>query len=204
MEQKPPAGHWIVDSEEALLESRVMTLMREDCHASIDPSKTHRFYTLRTRDWCNVIPVTEDGKVVLVRQYRVGTRLHTLEFPGGVVDHDGEGLAETALRELAEETGYAPLPGARCIPLGQSQSNPAIFNNRVHSFIVGPVRRVSEQKLDPGEMIEVIEVPISDVPRLAESGEISHALMLVTFLHLVMRAPESKELLARSLGEFSR
>src|SRR3712207_5675049 len=136
-EKQTAKKSWVTEREQTLFQSKTMQMVQLDCRSSEDPAKTHSFYTLKSRDWCNVIPITEDGKVVLVRQFRIGSAGHTLEFPGGVIDHEGEDEKASALRELSEETGYAPLPGAKCISLGAALSNPAMINNRTHSFIVG-------------------------------------------------------------------
>ncbi|MEZ4518692.1 MAG: NUDIX hydrolase [Chloroflexota bacterium] len=70
--------------------------------------KEHSFYILEAPDWVNVIPLTPDEQVVMVRQYRHGTGTVTLESPAGMADHDGEALAVAAARELREETGSKP------------------------------------------------------------------------------------------------
>jgi ADP-ribose pyrophosphatase len=203
MTVKKADTRWIQESERALLSSPFMSLFELSCRSRAEPEKRHRFYVMRSRDWCNIIPVTEDGKVVLVRQHRMGTDADSLEIPGGVADQEGEALREAALRELAEETGYVPLPGARCEALGATFSNPAILDNRVHAFVVGPVRRERAQELDAGEMIEVAEVPIAEIPSLIQRGELSHSLILPTFLFLALRDPRAADALRDGLRGYS-
>ncbi len=196
-------GPWTTESEEIVFHTPIMDLIRRNCRAG---DKRHPFYILRSPDWCNIIPVTADGKIVMVRQFRVGNEVHTLELPGGVCDPSDPDLMATALRELKEETGYEPLPGARCEAIGTSLPNPAIQNNRTHSFVVGPVRKTSAQSLDPAEMIEVEEVPISQIPEKIIRGEIGHALMLVCFLWAALRDPSGGfgQTLAKELLPFGR
>ena len=172
--------------------------------SSEDTSREYTFYIFRSQEWANIIPVTEDGKVVLVRQYRLGSERQSLEIPGGVVDHADTDIREGAIRELAEETGYVPVPGARCISLGSPWANPAMQNNRCHAFVVGPVRRERKQELDPGEMIEVVEVPIRDLPGMVLRGEIDHALILNAFFYLMLSDGSGASLLERRLEEFAR
>lgn len=65
----------------------------------------HDFYVLQSPDWVNVIPLTPDEHVVMVRQYRHGTRGIGLEIPGGLAK-PGDSVEAAARRELLEETGY--------------------------------------------------------------------------------------------------
>jgi len=97
------------------------------------------FYTIETNDWVNIIPLTEDEKVVMIKQYRHGSQDVTLEIPGGLVDDEGH--KEAALRELKEETGYA---GDEVQYLGAVNPNPAIFNNLCHTYLVRNARKVAE------------------------------------------------------------
>jgi ADP-ribose pyrophosphatase len=200
---KPTKNSWICEREKTLLSSPIMEVVEQKCHSSED-QRPFTFYLLRSRDWCNIIPITEDGKVVLVKQYRIGIAAHTVEVPGGVTDREDRDAQAAAIREMAEETGYVPLPGAKCVELGWTFPNPAIMDNRCFSYIVGPVKKASAQKLDPGEMIEIIEVPIAEIPSRIASGEINHALMLNTFFFLSLQAPEASDTLRRQLEGFTR
>ena len=203
MNKQGPRNEWIQESEKALLDSPFMSIHELTCRSSED-SRRLKFYTMRARNWCNIIPVTEDGKVVLVKQYRIGIAQHTIEIPGGVADPEDPNIQATAIREMTEETGYVTLPGARCETLGSSFPNPAIQNNVVTGLIVGPVRKTQNQNLDHGEMIETLEVAISDIPKLVADGTINHALMLDTFFYLIMRQPGASGLLEKGLKEFAQ
>lgn len=137
---------------------------------------TGQFYTIETNDWVNVIPVTENQEIVMIKQYRHGSQEITLEIPGGLVDVEHH--KEAALRELMEETGYA---GDSVEYLGAVNPNPAIFNNLCHTYLVKNARKVSGTNFDPDEDIDVVHVPASQIPSLIEKGIINHALVVVAF-----------------------
>lgn len=135
-------------------------------------------------DWVNVIPLTLKGEVVLVRQFRFGTWSNTLEIPGGMLD-PGEDPLTAATRELEEETGFRP---ARVVAMGSSHPNPAIFKNRLHSFLAEGCVKVHEGKQDSSEDIQVVLVPKADLPKLVREGAITHALVLAALLYDAWRA----------------
>lgn len=142
------------------------------------------FVVLDCPDWVNVIPITADGQVVFIRQFRHGVRADTLEVPGGMVD-PGESPAAAALRELREETGFE---GAAAEELGYVFPNPAIQNNRTYSYVARPVRQVGPPMLDPFEHVEVVLHPLAEVPRLLAAGAIRHSLVVAAFALLGIAA----------------
>lgn len=141
------------------------------------------FSIVHCTPWVNVVALTPDDQVVLVRQFRHGTQQVTLEIPGGLVDPGEEPLA-AAMRELAEETGFV---AAHWEPLGVVEPNPAFQTNRLHTFLALDARCVSPQHLDPGEVIRIETMPLAEIPQRVTSGEISHALVLAGFFHLLHR-----------------
>jgi ADP-ribose pyrophosphatase len=131
-------------------------------------------------EWVNIVPVTEDGRVVLVRQFRFGTWSNTLEIPGGMVDGHETDVQAAAVRELEEETGFVP---ASVEPLGVSHPNPAIQTNRLHSFLARGCRQVHAGKQDGSEDIQLVLVPRAEIPALVQSGQITHSLVLAALLY---------------------
>lgn len=139
-----------------------------------------RFVQLRCPQWINVIPFTEDGRVILIRQYRSGTHEVTLEIPGGMVD-PGEDPCVAAARELTEETGWV----AETIEeIGAVDPNPAIQDNRCNTYLARGCRPVGRTDFDPDEEIETLLVDLAEVPRRIAAGEIRHALVVAAFYHL--------------------
>jgi 8-oxo-dGTP pyrophosphatase MutT (NUDIX family) len=130
----------------------------------------------------NIIPITPKAEVVLIRQYRHGTRNITLEIPGGLVEKkDTPEMA--AVRELREETGYM---ASKMISLGSVHPNPAIQNNKCYTFLAKDVSLAGDQRQDEKEDIEVLLRPISEIPRLIREGTITHALVLAAFYRFYM------------------
>lgn len=85
-----------------------------------------------------IVPVTADGTMIMVRQWRHNLKRHTLEFPAGAVD-DGEPLKDAAARELEEETGHKLGPGGHLEKLGSFCSLPSETNKRTHMYIANGV-----------------------------------------------------------------
>jgi 8-oxo-dGTP pyrophosphatase MutT (NUDIX family) len=152
--------------------------------------KSKRFSLIECVDWVNVIALTPDDRVVLVRQYRAGTDAICLEIPGGMVD-EGETPLEAAVRELEEETGYTAREWRL---LGSVSPNPAIQSNRLHSFLALGAEATASQRLDTSEVIAIDVVPLADVHAMLRDGGIDHALVVDAFAHLAfsqgpLRAP---------------
>lgn len=148
------------------------------------------FFLLDTPDWVNVLPITHDGQVVLVRQYRHGSERVSLEIPGGLIDPHERDPAAAAARELREETGYE---ADHIEPVGVMNPNPSMMRNRCHAFVATGCRRVGELRQDPGEDIEVVTVPVEQLDSLIGGGQIDHAIVLATICFWRARAPRAAD-----------
>ena len=153
-----------------------------------DDGTTRPILTFATPDWCNVVPLTDEGKIILVRQHRWGTDAQSLEIPGGLVD-PGESPIEAAGRELREETGY---DAASIVELGRVHPNPALQSNQLHMFLArGCTPHERGQQLEELEDCEVVLLDRTQLDAAIDRGEITHALVWAA-LHAWRRLEDAK------------
>ena len=162
---------WKLTRRDILFESPVFKLRRDQL-VSPRTGLEAPYFVMECADWVNVVAITPDRQIVLVRQYRFGRESVTLEIPGGVVE-PGEDPRDAGLRELREETGY---DGGTVTSLGWVEPNPAIQSNACHMYLVEGCTLQAEQELDEGEDVEVVLMNLEKVPEAVRNGEIRHAL----------------------------
>lgn len=172
---------WELVRREAIQDCRVFQVHRAHALSPRDGA-THTFFTLEAPDWVNVVPLTPDDEVVMVRQYRHGPRTSTLEIPGGMVDPDEEPLPAAA-RELLEETGYE---AASWDLIGSVNPNPALFSNCCRTYLARDARQVAPIRNEGAEQTVVVRVPRAEIAERMRSGEIDHALVIAAFHWLSM------------------
>jgi len=171
-------NRWEIKTGKELFRRRIFSVKDIECYHP-DKDITHRFFTISTPDWINIVATTEDGRFIMVRQHRLGTDEITLETPGGLIE-EGESPEETARRELREETGYE---AGEIHLLKKLSVNPAIFSNYIYFYYAGNCRRIYDQDLDPAEDIEVLTFSREEILEMIRNGPISHTI-IVTALFL--------------------
>ncbi|HEV3162779.1 MAG TPA: NUDIX hydrolase [Isosphaeraceae bacterium] len=177
---------WIreVEHDQTLEENWLFQLRRERFRSRLS-GKTHDFYVLQLADAVNVIALTPERHVVLVRQFRAGSETDCLETPGGLLEH-GEHPCDAASRELLEETGFA---GDRPQLVGTVWANPSILTSKSSTVLITNVKRVAAPKLDHGEEVQVEIVAAVEIPRMIREGQIDHALAVCGLLWWLVAEP---------------
>ena len=145
------------------------------------------YFVLEYPTWVNVVAVTPDGRVVLVRQYRHGLGAVHYELPAGVCEPSDPDPLAAARRELLEETGYG---GGEWTPLMTLSANPGTHANLTHSFLATGVVPVREPESEATEDIRVHLAGRNDVRKLVLDGGVVQALHAAPLLnYLLTRSP---------------
>lgn len=178
--------HWKTLSTEYLFNDRWFKVRRDRCETPsgtiVDPYYVYEFPT-----WVGAVPVTEEGKIVLVRQYRHALGEVMLEIPGGCVDDTDASLEAAAARELLEETGFA---FSTYEYLGKISPNPSTNTNLLHMFLARGGKKISEQVLDPNEEMEVILVTVAELKQLLRENKIMQSMHVSCILYALERLGE--------------
>jgi ADP-ribose pyrophosphatase len=139
------------------------------------------WYSLRIADYAAIVAITEEDRVLVVRQYRPAVESYTLELPAGLVDA-GEDPETTARRELLEETGYQA--GAMEL-LGPMFPDTGRLANRIWNFVATGVRRVEGTAPEAG--MEVMEYSLPELRRALVEGQFNHSLHVAPLLIAALR-----------------
>ena len=160
-------GAWERLRSERLLETPYFALRSERLRLP-DGTIKEAYYVLERPDAAIIFPLTKEGEVVLVRQYRPPLERMELGLPAGLVE-EGEKPEAAARRELIEETGYS---GGEWELLGSLASSPSLKDNWAYLFLARGVEETSEPDPDEHELVEVVRVSVEDLPGLIRAGEI--------------------------------
>jgi 8-oxo-dGTP pyrophosphatase MutT (NUDIX family) len=170
---------WQLNRSEPVLDCRVFKV-RKDATVNPRTGRAHDMFVLEQPNWVNVIPLTPGEQVILIEQWRHGTRSVHLETPGGLME-TGETPEQCGRRELLEETGYE---AGKIIHLGTVHPNPALQTNVQHYLLARDCRKVAAPTLDHAEDIAVRIVPLDAVHRMIEAGKITHGIVIGGFYWL--------------------
>lgn len=179
---------WKTLSSEYLFNDRWFKVRKEVCETPqgkiVDPYYVYDFST-----WVGALPVTEDGKIIMLKQYRHALGKVCIEIPGGCVDDTDKGFKEAIARELMEETGYN---FSDYEYLGKISPNPSTNSNLLHMFLAKGGRKVAAQSLDENEEIEVILLDMYELKQLLRENKIVQAMHVSCILYALEKLGELK------------
>ncbi|WP_341836696.1 NUDIX hydrolase [Chitinophaga pollutisoli] len=178
--------NWKLLQSEYLFREPWLTVRKDTCETPsgvLVPS----YYVLEYPDWVNAMAMTDDGKVLLVRQYRHAIGKVLLEIPGGVIDAEDASPEVAMRRELLEETGYA---FNEMHFLGVISPNPSTNTNLTHMYLATGGKKVQEQQLDFNEEIEVEAVTVAELETRLKNNEFLQALHASCLFYGLMKWKE--------------
>lgn len=164
---------WEVLKQEFLFKTRWLTV-RKDKVRMPSGIEMDDYYVLEYPDWINVLAITEDGRFIVERQYRHGTRTVEYELCAGTLEN-GESPIEAAKRELLEETGYA---GGEWELYCIETPNPAAMTNQNYTFLAKGVKDTGERYLERTENIEIHLLSYDELKKIVREGCIKQGTML--------------------------
>ncbi len=174
---------WKTLSSEYLFNDLWLKVRKDVCETPagkiIDP-----YYVYEFPNWVAALPVTEDGKIVMVRQYRHALGETCLEIPGGCVDDSDKDFEQAIARELLEETGYS---FSTYEYLGKISANTSTNNNLLYMFLAKGGRKTALQKLDENEEIEVVLLSMEELKQLIKDNRIIQAMHIACIMYALER-----------------
>ncbi len=179
---------WEKLSSRYLVKENWATLRVDSCRMP-DGTLIDDYYVLEYPDWVNAVAITDDLKVIIIRQYRHASEAVITELPGGCID-PGETPDEAVSRELLEETGYT---FRQIIPLASVYANPSTSANKTYAYLAIGGTKTQEQHLDGREEILVDLLGIDEVRNMLDAnlfGQALHVSSLYYAFRYIEKHPE--------------
>ncbi len=181
-----PNGPWLIQSTRSVYKDGFIEVGEDN--VTRPGGQEGHYATVRMKPGVSVLPVHDDGKVILIRQFRYAIRRERIECVCGGIDGN-ETAEQTALRELREEAG---LIARLLIPVGSVEMDGSIILNRNQLFIARELTVTSANR-ESTEQIVVVTMPLTEAVQKVLSGEIDHAptcvLLLKASLQLQQELP---------------
>ena len=174
---------WKLLNSEQLFKDMWFSVRKDTCEKP-DGSTVTPYYVYEFPDWVTALALTEDGKVIMERQYRHALGVTCFEIPGGCVDDTDPSLEAAIARELEEETGYT---FRNFEYLGKTSANPSTNNNWMHMFLATGGKLTGKQTLDHNEDIEVHLLTMDELLELVYHGEIVQSMHVTTIFHALRK-----------------
>lgn len=175
--------NWKTLSSDYLFNDLWCTVRKDRCQTPqgkiVDPYYVYEFPT-----WVTALAVTEEGEVLLEKQYRHGIGETHYEIPGGCVDDTDGNLEEAIKRELMEETGYS---FSNYEYLGKTSTNASTNNNWMHMFLATGGKKTGVQNLDPNEEIQIELVGMNDFKKMLQENQFIQSMHVTCMFYALMK-----------------
>jgi ADP-ribose pyrophosphatase len=179
---------WKTLSSEYIFKETWFTIRKDTCETT-DGKIISPYYVYEFPTWVTAVALTEDGKIIVERQYRHALNETHYEIPGGCVDDTDATLEAAIERELLEETGYR---FSKFEYLGKTSSNPSTNNNWMHIFLATGGKFAQQQQLDHNEDIEVYLFSIEEVKQLLKENKIVQSMHVTALFYALEKLGELK------------
>lgn len=162
---------WKTLSSQYLTNFDYFTARKDKC---ITPSGKviEEYYVVEMRMSVCALAITNDGRVIMVDQFRYPVNKNILEIPGGFIDKN-EDPEKAMARELLEETGYQ---FEKIEEVGMVAANPGVLSNYTKLYLATGGQKIAEQTLDPNEEIEIKLIPLEELIQMFLENKIEQAL----------------------------
>jgi len=177
---------WKILSSEYLFNDLWFKVRKDICE-SPSGKIINPYYVYEFPEWATAFALTEDNKVLIVKQYRHPIGEVITELPGGCVDDTDKDFQTAIARELLEETGYI---FTSYESLGKISANPSTNTNWMHMFLARGGRKVAEQRLDFNEEIIVELYSINELKTLLKENRIVQAMHVTCILYALEKLGE--------------
>jgi ADP-ribose pyrophosphatase len=177
---------WKILSSEYLFNDLWFKVRKDTCQTP-DGRIVEPYYVYEFPEWVTALAITEDGQVILERQYRHALGEICIETPGGCVDKTDKSYDEAIARELLEETGYT---FSSYEYLGKISANPSTNSNLMHMFLATGGQKIANQNLDANEDIEIQLVSLPELKRLLRENKIVQAMHVTCIAYALRKMGE--------------
>ena len=179
---------WKTLSSEYLFNDTWLKARRDKCERP-DGKIIEPYYVMEYPEWVSGLGLTEDEKVILIRQYRHAIGEECIELPGGCVDATDKDYEQAARREFLEETGYS---FEKAEYLGSTSANPSTNANKLHMFLLVGGRKMQEQQLDQNEEIEIFTVSLDEFKQMLLENKFAQSMHVTNIFYALEKLGKLK------------
>ena len=177
---------WKTIATEYLFRDSWFTIRKDTCETH-EGKIISPYYVYEFPEWVAAVAFTEDGKIILERQYRHALGITNFEIPGGCIDPTDTSPESAIARELLEETGYV---FSHYEFLGRTSANPSTNNNWMHIYLATGGKLVREQELDHNEEIEIYLFAMDELKDMLRENKIIQSMHVTAIFYALAKLGE--------------